>query len=99
MHLGTLLREARERANLSLRDVAYLVGTSAVYVYHVETAQRGLAPARWAAFARVLAVDVEAIAAASLADPDGLVRIRAGLLSPSQRDALVAALVAEARGA
>lgn len=56
---ATYLRDARERAGLSLREAARLLGVSHVFLGEVERGMRALPPARWQAVCEVLPVTME----------------------------------------
>jgi transcriptional regulator with XRE-family HTH domain len=69
MKLGNLLKSRREKANVSLRDLAAEVGASKSYLYEVEngkTPNIGLVLA--AKLSRSLRVPMSTLAAAALQD-------------------------------
>jgi transcriptional regulator with XRE-family HTH domain len=69
MKLGKLLRVRRQKANISLRDVAAAVGASKTYLYEVEngkTANIGLVLA--AKLSKTLRIPMSTLAATALAD-------------------------------
>lgn len=92
MTLGTMIREAREAAGLSLAKVGAVMDLSAPYLHDVEHDRRPLASFRWHSLIAALpAISLRDLAEKSL--ETGVVRIDARMLTKAQRSALADAIL------
>jgi transcriptional regulator with XRE-family HTH domain len=87
-----MIRDAREREGLSLRNVGEAMGLSGPYLHDVEHDRRRLVVRRWASLiAAIPSIDLRALAEQSVST--GPVEIEGESLTTKQRAALVEVLI------
>lgn len=90
---GSIIRAAREAADLSLAGLAAAIGVSAPYIHDLEHDRRRLVAARWGALRKALPeLNVRWFVEATIAT--GPVEVDPSTLTLEHRAALVDALVA-----